>query len=55
MARENTKWRSVNLTLQQDERLVKLADKCGLNPNSLMRLIAERMQPADVQRLVERS
>lgn len=52
--RKNTKWRSINLTNEQDARLVKLADKCGLNPNSLLRLVAERLQPSDVEQLLKR-
>lgn len=54
MARENTKYTSVNFTREQHERLGKLADKCNMTRNSLLRLVAERMQPADVDAFLKR-
>jgi hypothetical protein len=55
MARENSKYRSFHLTKIQDARFVKLAERCQMNPNSLMRLICETLQPSDVEQLVKRS
>ena len=54
MARENTKYMSANLTKPQHARLVKLAEHCGMNVNSLLRLVSERMLPADVERMLDR-
>jgi phage terminase small subunit len=55
MARENTRYMSINLTKDQHKRLLKLAVACGMNPNSLLRLISERCVPADVERMLERT
>jgi hypothetical protein len=54
MARENTKYMSANLTKDQHARLVALAQKCGMTPNSLVRLVAEKLLPGDVERMLER-
>lgn len=54
MARENTRYTSINLTVEQRERLEKLAERCGMTKNSLLRLFAERGQPADVEAMLKR-
>lgn len=55
MARENTRYMSVNLTKDQHTRLVALAEKCGITVNGMVRLFAERGMPADVERMIERT
>lgn len=52
--RKNTKYRSFNLTLTQDARFVKLAERVNMTPNSLFRLLCERLQPRDVDDLAKR-
>ena len=54
MARENNKYISMNLTVDQAARVKKLSERCGMPLNALMRLIAEKMTVADVERLAER-
>lgn len=54
MARENTAYTSINLTLEQKARLKKLAEKCGMPVNALLRLFAERGQPSDVEQMLKR-
>lgn len=54
MARENTKYMSVNATKDQHARFVKLAENCDMTPNALMRLIMEKLKPSDVKQLLGR-
>lgn len=54
MARENTKYTSVNYTVDQYERFKKLADRCNMPMNALHRLVAERLQPSDVEAMLKR-
>lgn len=54
MARENTRYRSINLTKDQDKRLVALAERCSMNVNSLLRLVSEKCQPSDVEAMLKR-
>lgn len=54
MARENTKYLSINATSDQAERFDKLAERVGMTRNSLFRLVMERMQVADVDAMLKR-
>lgn len=54
MARENSHYMSVHFTKDQYARFEKLVERVGMNKNSLMRLIAERMQPSDVDAMLKR-
>lgn len=55
MARENTKYRTLNLTKEQDRRLQQLAEETGEpSVNMLMKLVADHLRPADVATLQKR-
>lgn len=46
--------RSLLLPKQLDERLNRLCEATGHNRNSLVKLVAAKMRPSDVQALEER-